>query len=156
MSGIKKYLELSKEEVVKRLSLICCYRCDRVPNEKYGNYWNCSGGCECVCCDPCIRDGDVDNKEIGDDSGFFCEECQKKYLKEEEEEKEKKKVEEKESDEEVEEQENICDACGVEDDYVFVHPFGCVRLCSDCGKGQCPLEKHGKNTEDHCEVCYSD
>ena len=85
MSGIKKYSELSKEEVVKRLSLICCYRCDRVPNEKYGNYWNCSGGCECVCCDPCIMDGDVDNKEIGDDSGFFCEECQKKYLKEKEE-----------------------------------------------------------------------
>jgi hypothetical protein len=153
MSGIKKFSELSKEELIKRMSRACCYKCETFV--EYNKYWSCQD-CECVCCDSCVEEGDVDNEELEEDCGFYCEECREKFLKEKEEEKEKKKVEEKESDEEVEEQENICDKCGVEDDDVFVHPFGCVRLCSDCGKGQCPLEKHGKNTEDHCEVCYSD
>lgn len=83
MSGIKKFSELSLGELISRISLTCCYRCEQFQDPNSGNHWSCQK-CECVCCDDCIQEGDVDNEEIGEDCGFYCEECQKKYLKEKE------------------------------------------------------------------------
>ena len=89
MSGIKKFSELSKEELISRISLACCYKCEQFQDlQTNDGYWNCSGGCECVCCDSCIEVGDVDNKEIdeNEDCGFYCGECKEKFLKEKEKE----------------------------------------------------------------------
>ena len=132
MSGIKNFSKLSKEELIKRMSHISCYKCEMFV--EFDKHWSCQE-CVCVCCDSCVEEGDVNNEELEEDCGFICKECRPKYKKEKEE-------------------DNTCEECGVEDDDVFVHPFGCVKLCNDCGKDQCPLEKHGKNTEDHCEVCH--
>lgn len=85
MSGIKKFSELSKEELIKRISLSCCYKCETFV--EFNKYWSCQA-CECVCCDDCVEEGDVDNEELEEDCGFVCKECQKKYL---EEKKEKEK-----------------------------------------------------------------
>lgn len=83
MSGIKKYSELSLEELIKRMSLICCHKCDRIHIDSAGDHWSCIG-CECVCCDSCVEEGDVDNEEIGEDCGFYCNICKEKFLKEKE------------------------------------------------------------------------
>jgi len=84
MSGIKKFSELSKEELLKRMSRACCYKCEAFV--EFDKHWSCQGYCDCVCCDSCVEEDDVDNEEIGEDSGFYCEECRKKYLEEEKEE----------------------------------------------------------------------
>jgi len=84
MSGIKKFSELSKGELIKRLSRACCYKCETFQDLESGKYWACIG-CECVCCDSCVEEGDVDNEEIGEDCGFICNVCKEQFLKEKEE-----------------------------------------------------------------------
>ena len=81
MSGIKKFSELSKEELIKRMSRACCYKCETFV--EFNNHWTCQG-CECVCCDSCVEEGDVDNEELEEDCGFICEECRPNFKKEEE------------------------------------------------------------------------
>lgn len=66
------------------MSRACCYKCEYFQNLDSSTYWSCSG-CECVCCDYCVEKGDVDNEKIGEDCGFYCEECREKFLKEKKE-----------------------------------------------------------------------
>ena len=48
------------------------------------------------------------------------------------------------------EPELVCESCGIETgDDVFVHAFGCIALCSDCGEGQCV----GTSEQENCAVC---
>jgi hypothetical protein len=97
MSGIKNFSKLSKEELVKRMSHACCYKCEMFV--EFDKYWSCQDcDCDCVCCDSCVEEGDVNNEELEEDCGFICEECRPKWKKEEEKEKEE------ETDEETEEE----------------------------------------------------
>jgi hypothetical protein len=96
MSGIKKFSDLSKEELIKRMSHACCYKCETFV--EFNKHWSCQE-CVCVCCDSCVEEGDVDNEELEEDCGFICEECRPKWKKEEE----KEEKEKEESDEETEE-----------------------------------------------------
>ena len=88
-------------------------------------------------------------KENGDEE-TMCRECFEDL-------REELKNEGWKRDEETddEEDENICERCEEElhEDQLYVHPFGCVKLCNECafkgGIGQCVGTKY----QDECDVC---
>jgi len=84
MSGVKKFSELSKEELVKRIANSCCYRCEIFQDvENCKGYWTCSYCDTTICCDSCaVWSEDIDQNE-DKDNGFCCEECAKKEKEEE-------------------------------------------------------------------------
>jgi len=90
MSGIRKFSEFTKEELIKRMSHAYCYKCE-FPVCK-DEHWSCQE-CVCVCCDDCVEEGDVDNEELEEDCGFICKECRPKWKKEEEKEEKEEKEE---------------------------------------------------------------
>ena len=51
------------------------------------------------------------------------------------------------------EEDHCCEYCGWKDgadeDNLYVHPFGYVKLCNDCGKGQCV----GTCEHTECLIC---
>ena len=61
-------------------------------------------------------------------------------------------LKEKEDTESIEE-DHSCEYCewedGADEDNLYVHPFGCVKLCNDCGKGQCV----GTCEHTECLIC---
>ena len=47
------------------------------------------------------------------------------------------------------------EGCTIDDeDDTHVHPFGCVRLCTEHGVNHCHEALHGRNTDDQCVVCW--
>jgi hypothetical protein len=120
MSGVKKFSELSKEELIKRVTNSCCYRCDMIQDViNSEGYWSCSRmDCYTICCDNCINwREEIDQK---DDDGYCCEECRKK-----EEEWEK----------------CLCGKCGEElgaDCSGGCNNKGATCICNDCGEEEEP------------------
>jgi len=60
-------------------------------------------------------------------------------------------------EEDFDKEHDECEECHEENDSCYTHPHGCVRLCEGChaeSNQKCPKEKHGPDTDDHCEACW--
>jgi len=76
-----------------------------------------------------------------DDKTWYCGDCAFNHLDDD-------------SDSDEEDEEDVCERCGSIVD-LYVHPFGCIMLCAECGVGQCPIENKNQLGE-YCDKCHGD